>query len=452
MLGLSIIIYLLLTVFVGIIASKRVKNSRDFAIANRQLPFFMTSAALFATWFGSETILGSSEEFVEYGIIGVIQEPLGAAFCLIIVGLFYAKRMYRTNAMTFSDVFRDNFGKKSELISALVMIPSFFSWIAAQFIALAMILDLLFGCGFLAGLLIGSSLVVLYTYLGGMWAVSLNDSIQMIIMVLGLLLLAFIFIGEADEVSTFKLELGFFNFYDSNKMNMWQWITAWITVGLGSVSSQDVFQRVVSAKSERVAISASIVSGILYIIIGAIPLFIALIGSQQYPELYMENKGNFISTLIIEKTPVWLQIIYFGALVSAILSTASGAILAPSTVLDENIIKPRFPDLDLLKALRWSVILMSFSALILCFFNQSIFELANMASSFCLVSLFLPFTAALFVRGVNSSAVNWGMITGLLFWFIMTWIPSDIPAVIWGIFASFLGLLFGQFIRRPQHA
>lgn len=126
MLGFFIIIYLLFTVSIGVIASKRVKNSRDFAIANRQLPFFMTSAALFATWFGSETILGSSEEFIEYGVVGIIQEPLGAALCLIIVGLIYAKKMYRTNAMTFSDVFRDKYGKKSELISALVMIPSFF--------------------------------------------------------------------------------------------------------------------------------------------------------------------------------------------------------------------------------------------------------------------------------------------------------------------------------------
>jgi SSS family solute:Na+ symporter len=451
MLGLSIIIYLLFTVFIGVIASKRVKNSRDFAIANRQLPFFMTSAALFATWFGSETILGSSEEFIEYGVVGIIQEPLGAALCLVIVGLIYAKRMYRTNAMTFSDVFRDKFGRKSELISALVMIPSFFSWIAAQFIALAMILDLLFGCGFITGLLIGSSLVVLYTYLGGMWAVSLNDSIQMVIMVVGLLILAVIFIGQIDGIPSFKLESNFFNLYDEGKMNVWQWTAAWITVGLGSVSSQDVFQRVVSAKSERVAISASIFSGLLYFVIGAIPLLIALVGSQLYPTLYQENRGNFISTLIMLKTPVWLQIIYFGALVSAILSTASGAILAPSTVLAENIIKPRFPDLNLLKTLRWSVIIMSISALILSFFNQSIFELANMASSFCLVSLFIPFTAALFIPATNRSSVNWGMLSGLMIWFVMIWFPTEVPASIWGIFASIIGMCIGQFIFKPKH-
>ncbi len=452
MLGFFIIFYLIFTVFIGVIASRRVKNSRDFAVANRQLPLFMTSAALFATWFGSETILGSSEEFVEYGIVGVIQEPLGAALCLIIVGLFYARRMYRTNAMTFSDVFRDKYGKKSELISAVVMIPSFFSWIAAQFIALAMILDLLFGCGFIPGLLIGSSMVVLYTYLGGMWAISLNDSIQMVIMVVGLLILAIIFIGKIDGIPSFKLESGFFNVYDEGKMNMWQWITAWITVGLGSVSSQDVFQRIVSAKSEKVAVSASLVSGLLYVVIGSIPLLIALIGSQMYPELYAEHKGNFISTLIIQKTPVWLQIIYFGALVSAILSTASGAILAPSTVLAENIIKPRFPDLNLLKTLRWSVIIMSISALILSFFNQSIFELANMASSFCLVSLFIPFTAALFIPKTRRESVNWGMVTGLFVWFIMVWIPTDVPASIWGLLASVIGMLIGQFIMKPKHA
>ena len=144
MLGFSVILYLLVTVIIGYLASRRIKNATDFAVAGRNLPFFMTSAALFATWFGSETILGASEEFIEHGVIGVIEEPIGAALCLILVGVFYAKRIYRTNALTFSDIFRDRFGKRAEIISALVMIPSFFTWIAAQFLALGLIFQLIF--------------------------------------------------------------------------------------------------------------------------------------------------------------------------------------------------------------------------------------------------------------------------------------------------------------------
>ena len=101
MLALSVSVYLLLTVFIGYLASRKIKNASDFAVAGRKLPFLISSAALFATWFGSETILGSTEEFLKEGLIGVIEEPLGAALCLIIVGLFYARRMYRTNAITF---------------------------------------------------------------------------------------------------------------------------------------------------------------------------------------------------------------------------------------------------------------------------------------------------------------------------------------------------------------
>ena len=193
MLALSVSVYLLLTVFIGYLASRKIKNASDFAVAGRKLPFLMSSAALFATWFGSETILGSTEEFLKEGLIGVIEEPLGAALCLIIVGLFYARRMYRTNAITFSDVFAERFGKKAELMSAFVMIPSFFSWIAAQFIALAMIFQVLFGVSFIEGLLIGSVLVVVYTTLGGMWAVSVTDTIQTVVIILGLLFILFLF-------------------------------------------------------------------------------------------------------------------------------------------------------------------------------------------------------------------------------------------------------------------
>ena len=143
MLGFSVILYLLLTVIIGYLSSRRIHNANDFAVAGRNLPFFMTSAALFATWFGSETILGASEEFIQQGLVGVIEEPIGAALCLILVGVFYAKKIYRTNLLTFSDIFRDRFGKRAEIISAVVMIPSFFTWIAAQFLALGLIFQLL---------------------------------------------------------------------------------------------------------------------------------------------------------------------------------------------------------------------------------------------------------------------------------------------------------------------
>jgi SSS family transporter len=451
MLGFSVILYLLITVIIGYLSSRRIHNANDFAVAGRKLPFFMTSAALFATWFGSETILGASEEFIEHGLVGVIEEPIGAALCLILVGVFYAKKIYRTNLLTFSDIFRDRFGKSAEIISAVVMIPSFFTWIAAQFLALGLIFQMLFGLNLPMGIMLGTVLVVFYTALGGMWAVSVTDSIQMVVIIAGLLIVLGLFLAKTD-LSTVSLKAGddFFQLVNTEKMSWWEWFGAWITVGLGSIATQDVFQRVISAKDEKVAVRASVTSGIMYLIIGLVPLLIGLIGSQLYPGFYQIHKGNFISALILYKTPVWIQIVFFGALISAILSTASGAVLAPSTVLAENILRPYLIRTDLLKIMRYSVVGIAAVSMVLAFTSQSIFDLVGLSSSFGLVSLFLPFTFTLFIKQTNSVSVILGMIMGLAGWGIAEFTQENLPSIFYGLLFSLIGLLIGIFVPKTE--
>jgi SSS family transporter len=452
MLAASVVIYLFFTLIIGYWASKKVKTADDFAVAGRKLPFYMSSAALFATWFGSETILGSTEEFLKHGLIGVIEEPLGAALCLLIVGFFYAKRMYRTNAYTFSDVFGRRFGRSSELVSAIVMIPSFFSWIAAQFIALAMIFQLLFGLSFTEGIFAGTILVVLYTSMGGMWAVSWADTIQTAVIIFGLIAILIYFLAHKDISEVYQNSPdGFLDLYNSNRLSWMEWLGAWCTIGLGSVASQDIFQRVVSARSERVAILSSVSASILYLLIGIIPLLIVWIGSHYFPEFYDKNQGNFISALIMEKTPLWIRIIYFGALVSALLSTASGAILAPATVLAENVLNPIFRKKELLTMMRFGVVIIAALSAIICFTGSSIFELAGQASVFSLVSVFIPFSFTLFYSKTTRTGVNTGMVIGLMAWGVASLFDTKVPAFFIGMAVSFCGVLIGNFIENRKN-
>ncbi len=452
MLATSVILYLLVTLGIGYQASKRVRNAEDFAIAGRKLPFFMSSAALFATWFGSETILGSTEEFLKHGLLGVIEEPLGAALCLLIVGLFYARRMYRTNAFTFSDVFGSRFGRSAELVSAVVMIPSFFSWIAAQFIALAMIFQLLFGITFLEGVIAGTILVVLYTSMGGMWAVSWTDTIQTVVIILGLIAILIFFLADKDFAQVYEnTPDGFMELYDSDRLSWLEWLGAWCTIGLGSVASQDIFQRVVSSRNERVAMWSSISASVLYLLIGIIPLMIVWLGAHSFPEFYEKNQGNFISALIMHKTPVWIRVIYFGALVSALLSTASGAILAPATVLAENVLKPIFPKKELLPMMRFGVVVIALVSAAICFTGSSIFELAGQASAFSLVSVFIPFSFTLFYPRTTRLGVNAGMILGLVAWFAVSFIDLEVPSFFIGMGVSFVAVVAGNYIEHRRN-
>jgi Na+/proline symporter len=106
--------YMLVTIIIGWWAGRKVKTAADFAVAGKQLPMFVAACALFATWFGSETVMGASSRFVDEGVQGIIEDPFGAALCLILAGILLAKPLYKLNLLTFSDFFKLRFNKKTE--------------------------------------------------------------------------------------------------------------------------------------------------------------------------------------------------------------------------------------------------------------------------------------------------------------------------------------------------
>jgi SSS family solute:Na+ symporter len=107
-LNIFVVLYLMLTIAIGLYAARRVHNSRDYVVAGRSLPLYITTATVFATWFGSETVLGTSSTFLEEGLLGIAADPFGASLCLILVGLFYARKLYRMNLLTIADFFATN--------------------------------------------------------------------------------------------------------------------------------------------------------------------------------------------------------------------------------------------------------------------------------------------------------------------------------------------------------
>ncbi|MCB1147543.1 MAG: sodium:solute symporter family protein [Leptospiraceae bacterium] len=456
MLGIAILGYLTVTITIGAFASKFVKSSNDYVLAGRRLPMMLATSALFATWFGSETILGSSTRFVEHGILGVIEEPFGAALCLILIGLFFARPLYRLNLITLSDFFRNRFDRRTEILASLFLIPSYFGWIAAQLIALQVILESVTGWGSLTCLAAGTASVVFYTYVGGMWAISITDFMQTIVIVLGLGYFAWYFSNEAGGIESVisTTGQGFFRFYPkAESKEILSYISAWMIIGLGSIPQQDIFQRVNSARSETVAVRSSLIAGFAYLTIAMLPLFTVLAARAAYPDLSgLADKQQTLPQAVLLHGGLAIQIIFFGALTSAILSTASGAILAPATVLGENLIRPLLKNVDdkrMLKIYRYSVLSVAFASVIFALLGESIFELVSQSSALSLVSLFIPLTFGLFTKWANSRGVAFAATSGMVVWLYFDFVnPDVIPAVIPALLCSFLGLLIGSFFQK----
>jgi solute:Na+ symporter, SSS family len=450
-----IVVYLLITIAVGFLSARFVKTSSDFLLAGRSLPFFLSTSALFATWFGSETIFGATSEFVAGGLQAVVEDPFGAALCLFLFGMFFARKLYRLNLLTLGDFFKQRYGRKTEVVSSIFMVPSYFGYIAAQLVAMALILQGVTGISLFLGIVLSALVVTLYTYVGGMWAISITDFIQSILIVGGLLVLAWYLADQAGGVRAVLEEAppGTFRFIPDADAGAWmRYLAAWAVLGLGSIPSQDVFQRVMSSRSENVAVASCYASGFLYLTVALLPLFIALCARTLYPELLGEDNQGVLPAMVLAHSPLALQVVFFGALLSAIMSTTSGALLAPASIFSENILRPllsvTLTDKQFLVLTRLSVLAMSLCATVMATLRANIYELVAESSILSLVSLFVPLVLGIYWKRANAYGAILSMVLGLGTWILFSNVEWwDVPSLIPGLLASFVGMGLGIFIK-----
>ena len=456
-----VIAYLLVTIAIGLVAAKRVKSSADFAIAGRHLPLAMIVTTTFATWFGSETVLGIPAKFVNSGLNGVVEDPFGAGSCLILVGVFFAAKLYRMNLLTISDYYRERYGRTVEILCSIIIMVSYLGWVSAQVTALGLVFNLLSGgvVSMPMGMAIGVVSVLAYTLFGGMWSVAITDFIQMIILVVGLATLA-VFAGNqaggADKVIALAVSQDMFKFLPEPELKeILFFVAAAITIMFGSIPQQDVFQRVMSANSLHAATKGPIIGGICYILFAFVPMFLVvsalIIMPEKAAELIQEDPQKVLPTLVMEQMPFVMQVLFFGALLSAIKSCASATLLAPSVTFTENIWRQFFPhqgDKQALLAMRITVLV--FSGLVLSYAilmqGSSIYDMVSGAYQVTLVGAFVPLVFGLYWSKATTQGAIFAIVLGLLAWllFLMTPAGEEFPAQLAGLLASLTGMLVGS--------
>ena len=428
-------------------ASRRVKKAEDFVLAGRMLPFHLSLSSFFATWFGAETILGASSQFAEKGFRGIIEDPLGASLCLILIGTFFVKYLYPKGYISIGDFFRERYGPKFEFWSSLLQTVSYFTYTSAQFVALALVMKTILPFSFVSCLITGSAIVVLYTFFGGMWAVAITDFVQSIVIIVGLSVLAFFLsmdspMGKIPFLHFIKEQSD--GFFPSSHFEDWgRFFAAWMVMGLGSIPSQDVFQRVMSAKSEKVAKHSAIWAGGLYLVVALLPLYIVSLCLHKYGHGDIDSQ-QIIPQMVIRHAPMAVQALFFGALLSAILSTASASLLAQATVIGENLIKPSLKkptDAQLLSIFRLMILLVSVISITISIFYQNIFFLTSISSSIVLVTLFVPLTLGILWPSCTSTAAYGGALSGLTIYLIGYQLDWELLAVFWGFIASLVGYI-----------
>lgn len=462
MLMTFIILYLVISVVIGLYAATRVHNTADYAVAGRSLPLAVVIATTFATWFGAETVLGVSARFVSGGLGSVVEDPFGASMCLILVGLFFAYKLYQRNLITLGDYYRQRYGRTIEVICSSIIIMSYLGWVAAQITALGLVFNLLTqgALPLTAGMIIGTTVVLIYTLYGGMWSVALTDFVQMIVIAVGLIAIAWFaadLAGGAGKVVDYAVREGKFQFFPTGGLKEWTFfVAAAITMMLGSIPQQDVFQRVMSSKNVKIAQRGPVIGGILYLLFAFIPMFVVTSAVLVMPEtaqsLLKDDPQKVLPTLVMERMPLVLQVAFFGALLSAIMSTASATLLAPSTTFVENILRnlhPGMSDGATLKAMRISVLGFTLCVLTYAITMQgtSIYEMVSGAYQVPLVGAFVPLVMGLYWKRATTQGAVASVVLGLGTWLTFLAVPAlseAFPQQLAGLMAALAGMLAGS--------
>jgi len=462
-----VVAYLVVSIGVGLYAATRVHNTRDYITAGRNLPMIMVLAMVFATWFGAETVLGTSATFLEEGLRGLISDPLGASACLVLFGLVFARPLYRMNLLTLGDYFRVRYNRTTELVLSICIVLSYLGWVAAQVTALGLVFNVLSNdlVSMNQGMLIGAAVVLVYTLFGGMWSVAMTTFMQMIVIVIGLIWVTWIagdMAGGFETVISQAAAEGKLAFLPTlDLIDIIAWIAAFSTMALGSIPQQDVFQRVNSSKNETIAVWGTTLGGMSYFFFAAVPLFLAytanIIDPDMVARLMEQDSQLILPTLILQYMPFYAQVIFFGALLSVIMSTASGTLLAPSVTFSENVLRgfiPGMSDRSLLLSTR--IIVVVFTVLVTWYATSSgssIHEMVENAYRITLAGAFVPLAAGLFWKRANNLGAALAIVCGLATWILLElFIPEgDIEPQLYGLAASALGMLVGGLAGKSEH-
>ncbi len=468
-----VVLYLVFSIGIGLYAATKVHSASDYITAGRSLPMVIVIAMVFATWFGAETVLGIPATFLDENLGGTISDPFGAALALILFGLLFARPLYRMKLLTLGDFFRQRYNRPVEVVISAAIALSYLGWVSAQVVALGLVFNVL-SDGLITqpqGILIGAAVVMLYTLFGGMWSVALTTLVQMTVIVAGLLWISKL-VGEMPEVNGIAPVVE--HAFAAGKFEFWpamEWaaivtfVAGLLTMGLGSIPQQDVFQRANAGKSERIAVWGTVIGGALYFVFAAVPIYLTyaatLVDPAMTTAVLADDAQLVLPTFVKTHLPLYAQIIFYGALLSVIMSTASGTLLAPSVTISENIIKEFMPHHRMSqKKLLWITrsVVVAFTGLVVVYSlwslqtETSIHQMVENAYKVTLACAFVPLVAGIYWKRASNLGAGLSIVLGLVTWIAMEFIAPEaaLPPQLVGLIASAAGMGVGSVLATTR--
>ena len=410
--------FLAIQLAIGAYVSRRIASEADYLIAGRRLGYTLATFSIFATWFGAETIIGSAGEVYEGGLSLASAEPVGYGLCLILMGAFIARPLWKRGLTTLADLYRQRFGTGVERLAAVILIPSSVLWAAAQIRAFGQVLATAGLLSANVAILIAALFVVAYTAFGGLLADAVTDVLQgvlLIVALLAMLLAVVLAVGGPSEAFTILSASDRINFAPAAAGPWFEVLEAWAIPVCGSLMATEVIGRVIAARSGDVAQRSTLGAGALYIAVGSIPVLIAVIGGSVVAGL--AHPEQLLPAIARDVLPTALFAVFAGALVSAILSTVDSTLLVSSGLLSHNLLVPYFRVTNERRKVliaRGGVLGFGLLATLLALSSSSVLGLVEQASAFGSAGVLVTALFALFSGLGSARTAAATLIGGLL--------------------------------------
>jgi solute:Na+ symporter, SSS family len=446
-----IIIYMAVMIGIGIYSKTKIKDSNDYHLAGRRLGPIMLAGTLAATEIGGGSSVGvASKAYGEWG--------LSAGWYVVAAGIgiflvsFVAPYMRKAMATTVPEIIGRRYGKSSYIITSILSIVSLTVLTAVQITATATIINVLTGFSMVGAILIAGVGVVFYTYLGGMWSVTLTDFVQFFLIVFGFAIAVPFALSAAGGFDTVinnlpEEQLGF------TKIG-WKTIIGLIILYFMTFSTgQEAVQRYYSARNEKVAIWGSILCAALMCLYAFIPAVIGLIAKSAFPTI---EANNALATVSVELLPPLIAGLLLSGVISATLSSASGDMLGVASVYVKDIhgkyINKSLDDQKELKLSKLTVVITGLLAIGISLFSQQIIPLLVFAFTIRSTGPFAAYIFGLLWEKVTPNAGLWSIIIGSIVGFYWQFAkePFGIMAVVAGGSASLITFLIVMWIDRSR--
>ncbi len=439
-------LYFVLMVAIGFYASRGAKTVTDFVVAGRDLGLIVCSASIFATWFGSGIMMGAATSGYERDFLLMIGEPFGSGLALLLVGLLFARIMRRTRRLTWVEFFEARYGKFAGAFGALADIASGLIWLGGILFTFGVLVETLTGVPEAYGIIGGLFVIVLYTMIGGMWAVALTDLIQTIVLVVGLIILFIVVLDDvggwggiaaqlpADTIRFFPIEHTYQNWVD--------YVHVWMTLGIGAIAANSIIQRALSARTEHIAQQSFFVATIFYIVIGTIPIALGLIASITMQD-GVDPNAILVDIAFEHLHPVAVAI-FVGAIISAIMSTSDSVLLSTGAITSTNLLPlvvKRPSDKLRLAVARYTIPIGALVATFVAFGAERVVEVLIAAAGPLLAMTIVPFTACFWWEKANKYGGLAGIFGGLIGWVGAGLMETATPPDLIGFVVSLVSLL-----------